>query len=316
VVLQAPPSPPSPPPAPAAPGAPPTPAAPARPGALARLASRPSGRAGLWLIVPLVAFALVGPWLAGHDPNVSDFALGQRLEGLPAGPGPQHWLGTDSLYRDEFARLAHGARLSLLVATLATALSASLGTLVGVGSGWAASGRAAWVDAVLMRLVDALLALPYLLVVLALGAALDRSDAGTLLAVLGLTGWLGTARVLRAKTIEVCARPHVEAARALGLKPLEVLTRHVLPHVAGPLVVFSSTSMASMLLAESMLSYLRVGVPPPAPSLGRMLVEGQPLLGLSPRLVLAPALPIVVGIFGFHLLGEGLRDALAPEEGP
>ncbi len=185
---------------------------------------------------------------------------------------------------------------------------------MGVGAGWAAGGRAAWVDAALMRAVDALLALPYLLVVLALAAALDRHDVGTLLAVLGLTGWLGAARILRAKTIEVCARPHVEAARALGLGPAGVLARHVLPHVAGPLVILASTSMASMLLAESMLSYLRVGVPPPAPSLGRMLAEGQALLGLSPRLVLAPALPIVAGVFGFHLLGEGLRDALAPDE--
>jgi ABC-type dipeptide/oligopeptide/nickel transport system permease subunit len=167
-----------------------------------------------------------------------------------------------------------------------------------------------------MRAVDALLALPYLLVVLALGAALDRHDVGALLAVLGLTGWLGAARVLRAKTIEVCARPHVEAARALGLGPAGVLARHVLPHVAGPLVVLASTTMASMLLAESVLSYLRAGVPPPAASLGRMLAEGQPLLGLSPRLVLAPAVPMVAGVFGFHLLGEGLRDALARDEGP
>lgn len=281
-----------------------------------RLRRRPAGRAGLWLVAALVAFALVGPWLAGHDPNASDFAFGVGAEGLPAGPGARHWLGTDALYRDELARLAHGARLSLLVAALATALSASLGALVGVSAGWAAGGRAAWVDAVLMRLVDALLALPYLLVVLALGAALDRSDLGTLLAVLGLTGWLGAARIVRAKTLEICARPHVEAARALGLTPPSVLTRHVLPHVTGPLVVLASTTMASMLLAESMLSYLRVGIAPPTPSLGRMLVEGQPLLGLSPRLVLAPALPIVIGIFGFHLLGEGLRDALATEESP
>lgn len=285
-------------------------------GPLALLSARPAGRLGLWLVAALVAFALAGPVLAGHDPNVSDFAAGAGPEGLPVGPGARHWLGTDALYRDELARLAHGARLSLLVAAVATALSAALGGVVGVGAGWAAGGRAAWVDALLMRLVDALLALPYLLVVLALGAALDKSDTGTLLAVLGLTGWLGIARILRAKTIEVCAKPHVEAARALGLTPAAVLARHVLPHVTGPLVVLASTTMASMLLAESMLSYLRVGVPPPTPSLGRMLVEGQPLLGLSPRLVLAPALPIVVGIFGFHLLGEGLRDALAPEESP
>jgi len=265
---------------------------------------------GLGLVAALAAFALLGPLLGGHDPDLSDFARGIGERGLPVGPGAAHWLGTDALFRDELARLAHGARLSLGIAVASTAMSTAIGGAVGVVAGYLAGGRWGWVDAALMRLVDVLLSFPYLLLVMAVGAALEQTSAWTVLLVLGLTSWLGTARLIRAKTLVVREQGFIEAARALGQRPLPLLLRHVVPNVAGPLVVVSTVSMASMILAESVLSYLQVGVQPPTATWGRMLYEGQHGMTLQPRLVIAPGVAILLAVLGFNLVGEGLRDAL------
>lgn len=165
-----------------------------------------------------------------------------------------------------------------------------------------------------MRLVDVLLSFPYLLLVMAVGAALDGTSAATVLLVLGLTSWLGTARLIRAKTLVVREQGFVEAARALGQRTLPLLFRHIVPGVAGPLVVVSTVGMASMILAESVLSYLQVGVQPPTATWGRMLYEGQHSMTLQPRLVVAPGVAILLSVLGFNLLGEALRDALDPRE--
>jgi ABC-type dipeptide/oligopeptide/nickel transport system permease subunit len=269
---------------------------------------------GLGLVAALALFAALGPALAGHDPNASDFVLGVDPRGLPAGPSLRHPLGTDALFRDELARLAHGARLSLLIALASTALSAAIGGAVGVVAGYLEGGRWGWVDAALMRLVDVLLSFPYLLLVMAVGAALDGTRATTVLLVLGLTSWLGTARLIRAKTLVIREQGFIEAAQALGQRSLPLLLRHVVPGIAGPLVVVSTVGMASMILAESVLSYLQVGVQPPTATWGRMLQEGQHGMTLQPRLVIAPGVAILVSVLGFNLLGEGLRDALDPRE--
>jgi ABC-type dipeptide/oligopeptide/nickel transport system permease subunit len=168
------------------------------------------------------------------------------------------------------------------------------------------------VDGLLMRLVDVLLAFPFLLLVMAIGASLDHTSAVTIFVTLGVTGWLGIARVLRAKTMQVRALDYVVASRALGQSTPRVLLRHVLPNIAGPLVVSSTVLIAQMIVADSVLSFLGVGISPPTPTWGRMLFEGQFSIQIAPWLVAAPAVIIVVAVWGFNMLGEGLRDALDP----
>jgi ABC-type dipeptide/oligopeptide/nickel transport system permease subunit len=170
------------------------------------------------------------------------------------------------------------------------------------------------VDAALMRLVDVGLSFPFLLLVMAIGAALDRTSATTIFVTLGLTGWLGTARVLRAKTLQVKSLEYVVASRALGQSTAGVIARHVLPNVAGPLIVIATVSVAQMIVAESVLSYLGVGIAPPTPTWGHMLFEGQDYYQAAPWMLVAPGGAILLAVFGFNLLGEGLRDALDPRE--
>ncbi len=281
---------------------------------LARALASGRGRAGLALLGAVVALALVGPWLSAYGPNHSDFAGGVDASGGPLGPSAAHLLGTDHLFRDELCRLAHGARFSLLVAVSATVVSSAIAALVGTLAGWTAGTRLGAIDHAAMRLVDVLLSFPYLLLVMAIGAALDRTGALTVLLVLGATGWLGTARIVRAKTMSLRGEGYVEAARALGGTAPYVLRAHVAPNVTGTLLALSVASVASMILAESVLSYLAVGVEPPTATLGRMLQEGQAALTVRPRLVALPGAVILASVVGFGLVGEALRDAFAAED--
>jgi ABC-type dipeptide/oligopeptide/nickel transport system permease subunit len=175
-------------------------------------------------------------------------------------------------------------------------------------------GPALDADTALMRLVDVGLSFPFLLLVMALGAAFDRTTVSTILWTLGLTSWLGTARVVRAKTLSVRNLDFVGAARALGQPVWRILVRHVLPNVAGPVIVLGTAQVASMIVAESVLSYLGVGISPPTPTWGHMLYEGQDAYESAPWLLLAPAIAILLSVLGFNLVGEGLRDALDPKE--
>ncbi len=334
----------------------------------AKLLAHRGARVGIFLILVVVLFAVLGPLFAG-DPLHSDFARGATEDGLPVGPSASHWLGTDRLFRDVFARLAIGARTSLLVGFAATLIATVLGTAVGVVAGyyegtegarvpWAsvASLGAALVllvsgapraalavlavavilalvlprivgrahllargldldaDTALMRLVDIGLSFPFLLLVLALGAALERTTAATILVTLGLTGWLGTARVVRAKTLQVRNLDFVVAARALGRSTPAILLVHVIPSVLGPILVLATAAVAQMILAESALGYLGAGIAPPAPTWGHMLYEGQDNYQIAPWLVAAPGVAILLTVFGFNLLGEGLRDAFDPRD--
>lgn len=268
-------------------------------------------RVGAGLVGLLVLFALAGPFLARHDPYTSDFAHGVTATHLPVAPSAEYWLGTDRLFRDVFARLATGARLSLLIGVLATAIATVIGAVVGIVSGYY-EGRLA--DTLLMRIVDVGLAFPFLLIVMALGAALDRTTPQTIFVTLGLTGWLGIARLVRAKTLQVKSREFVVAARALGQSTPRILALHILPNVTGPLVVISTILVAQMILAESVLSFLGAGISPPTPTWGHMLLEGQDYLGAAPWISGAPAVAILLSVLGFNLLGEGMRDALDPRK--
>jgi ABC-type dipeptide/oligopeptide/nickel transport system permease subunit len=202
------------------------------------------------------------------------------------------------------AAIADG-RAGLAVVVLAAA------TIVAVR---APAGPLLDVDGWLMRLADVLLAFPFLLLVMAIGASIDRTTAVTIFLTLGATGWLGIARVLRAKTMQVRALGYVEASRALGQSTARVILKHVLPNVAGPLIVTATVLVAQMIIADSVLSYLGVGISPPTPTWGRMLLEGQDDYLVAPWLVAAPAVAILLAVWGFNMLGEGLRDALDPRD--
>ncbi len=266
---------------------------------------------GTVLVAALLAFAVLGPILSGHDPYASDFVHGISPEKLPVGPSGRFWLGTDRLFRDELSRLATGARISLFIGIASTVIATFIGGVIGIVAGWF-EGRL--LDAALMRIVDVGLAFPFLLLVMALAAALDHTTPVTVLLTLGLTGWLGTARLVRAKTMQLRNLDFVTAARALGQSTPAIMVRHILPNVAGPLLVVATVSVAQMILAESVLSYLGAGIAPPTPTWGHMLYEGQDYLTAAPWISLAPALAIMISVLGFNLLGEGLRDALDPRK--
>lgn len=278
-------------------------------------AKNPAQRTGFFLVLGLVGFSLLGPLLIPHDPNTSDFSLVRDALGAPPGPSRAHLFGTDALYRDVLARLAHGGRLSLGIATLATLIATLVGTTVGVTAGYAAGTRAAAIDVALMRIVDVLLALPFLLTVTAIGAFVGRSDTLTVLCVLGLSGWGGFARVLRAKTMQIRALSFVTAARALGAGHVRIVLRHVLPNAASSIAVLATTSVGQMMLAEAVLGYLSLGVPPPEATWGRMLHEAEPFVGTRLGLVAAPAIAILLSVLAFGRVGEGLRDALEAPAG-
>ncbi|HKQ71820.1 MAG TPA: ABC transporter permease [Polyangiaceae bacterium] len=290
------------------------------PRALSRFKKNKGAMLGAGIVSFLVLFAIFAPLVVGQDPFESDFAHGRLPVGLPAPPSLRHPLGTDVLYRDQLARLAHGARLSLEIGFAASAISLSVGAAAGIVAGFS-RGRS-WTlgplhfgpDDLIMRFVDIGLSFPFLLLVMAIGAALDRTTEVTILLVLGLTSWLGTARIVRAKTIQIRDLDFVVASRALGQRTWVILLRHVLPNVGGILIILGTISIAQMILAESVLSYLSLGLPPPAPTWGRMLFDGQEVYTAAPWLLIAPGAAILLAVLGFNLLGEGLRDALDPKD--
>ncbi len=279
------------------------------PRALARFRRNKGALVGLAIVVAMVALSLLAPLLAPHDPNASYKSRTLTAEGVPVGPSREFPLGADSVGRCELSRLLHGGRVSLAVAFAATAIVVVVGTAVGIVAGYAGG----LVDAGLMRGVDALMSFPFLLVVMALNRILHRPGLWVVFLVLGLLSWLSLARLVRARTQQLRELEFVFAARALGASPWRVVTRHIFPNLASLVVVVATTLVAQMIVAESVLSYLGVGVTPPAASWGSMLQEGESLTRAVPRLTLAPGLAILVTVVGFNLLGEGLRDALDPK---
>jgi len=269
--------------------------------------------AGASLFALLAGAILVGPLLL-PDPVTIDLA--HRL----APPSAGHWLGTDELGRDLAARLAQGGRVSLLVAALTATLAAGLGTAIGLLAGFRGGG----LDALLMRLTDAVMALPLLPLLIVLAAinpaklGLPASLTGSPLAAIGwlaviiaLTGWTGVARLVRAATLSARARDHVRAALALGASPARVMLRHVLPEVASPVVVATTLSVGQVILVESALSFLGLGIRPPLASWGAMLTGAMDLVWTAPALALWPGLAIALTVLAATLLGEGLQRRLA-----
>ena len=273
-----------------------------------RLVARRGGAVGVVLVAILLGIALIGPHLVHHDPLASDIDHGLSASGAPLGPSGEWLLGTDQLGRDVWARVVAGSSTSLAIAALATVLALAIGLVVGLTAGYA-GGR---IDHVLMRVVDLVLAFPYLLLAILLAALLHESasTSAPVVVTLGIVGWTTIARVIRTKALAVARSEHVAAARALGASPARIVLRHVLPNVAGLATVMTVLGFAQNLLGEAVLSYVGLGPPPPAPSWGRMMYEGREYYRAAPWLALAPGVAILVAVIAFHLLGEGLRDAL------
>lgn len=267
---------------------------------------------GIACVGALFLIGLLGPLLT-VDPIARDIERGLTAHGAPLAPSSDFLLGSDQLGRDVLARVVAGASTSLLIAAAATAIALALGLAIGLVAGYA-GGR---VDSALMRLVDLVLSFPVLLLAILLAALLRESRfAGSgvaIVVVLAAVGWTTMARVLRDKARVLARSEMVMAARAAGASPARIVTRHLLPNVLGVVAVLVALGFAQNLLAESVLSYLGLGVAPPAPTWGLMLAEGRSYYRSSPHLVLAPGLAIFVAVAAFHLLATGLRARLDPE---
>lgn len=267
-------------------------------------AARPAAaRRRLVRIAALVACAATLALAAG----VAWPEAGTRIElaeGL-APPSAAHPLGQDKLGRDVLARTLAGARVSIVVAAAAVVISVTIGTAVGAAAGFAGGA----LDAVLMRFVDLLLAFPGLLLAIALAGALGPG-LGNVVAALSAFGWTGYARLVRGEVRRIRAREHVEAAVALGVSARLVLVRHVLPLVAAPVAVQAAFGAAGAVVAEASLSFLGLGVQPPAPSWGSMLAEARTFVVEAPHLVVAPGVAISLFVLALHLLGDAMRDVL------
>jgi peptide/nickel transport system permease protein len=256
--------------------------------------------AGLVCVGMLVALAVAaGLGVVGDDPQATD--LSARL----AGPTRAHPLGLDALGRDVMARLLGGARISLLVGGASVAISLVLGVAVGALAGW----RGGWLDEVVARVIDVLLAFPGLLLAIGLAAVLGPSLPNVVLA-LSVLGWTGYARVTRAQIVLLRAREFTQAASALGAGGGRIVVRHLLPLTLPVLLVHATFGLSGAIVAEASLSFLGVGAPPPLPSWGSMLDEGRHFMLVAPHVVIAPACAVAGTVLALQLLGDGLRDLL------
>jgi peptide/nickel transport system permease protein len=261
-------------------------------------------RVGVVLVGALATVALLAPVLAPYPP-AAQLDL-EHLRG--AAPSLAHPLGTDVYSRDLLSRVLYGARISLTIALLAVTLSVGVGTLVGLVAGYA--GGVA--DAVLMRIVDAGLALPKIFVALVVLALWENVTIGAIVVILGFTGWFGVSRIVRAEVLSARAREYVAAARVLGVPPARLVARHVLPNVAAPVIVTAALGVGQVVLIEAGLSYLGIGVPQPTPSWGNIIADGQHVLLAAPWIATSAGLAIVLTVLAFSVLGDGLREYLDP----
>jgi peptide/nickel transport system permease protein len=263
------------------------------------MSRRASLYAGGTLVAVLFSAAVCGPLVFHADP------LAVNLAEALAAPSRQHWLGCDPLGRDMLARILWGARLSLGVSTSVVLLAVVTGSLIG-GAAATAGGR---IDSLVMRGVDIVLAFPGFLLALALAAILGPGLVDLLIALTAM-GWTGYARLVRGELLSLREREYVEAARSLGARPARILFRHLLPGIAGPLVVQATFGTGGIIIAEAALSFLGLGARPPTPSWGNMLDSGRQFLLVAPHVTTAPGVAIGLAVLGFNLLGDGLAERL------
>lgn len=268
-----------------------------------RLRRNRMAMAGAAIVLAMFAMATLAP-LAGYDPGA--IAVAERLQP----PGLHHLLGTDDLGRDVLTRVLYGARISLLVGFVAVGIATLIGVVLGALSGF----YRGWTDTIVMRFVDIMLCFPTFFLILAVIAFLEPS-IWNIMIIIGLTSWMGVARLVRAEFLSLRERDFVQAARALGASDRRLIFRHILPNALSPVLVSATLGVAGAILTESALSFLGIGVQPPTPSWGNMLIAGKQTLGTAWWLSVFPGLAILITVLGYNLLGEGIRDALDPRLG-
>lgn len=256
---------------------------------------------GLGIVLVMSLAALGAPWLAPYPPDA------EHLDHVLEAPSVQFWLGTDRLGRDVLSRLLYGGRVSLWVGFVAVGISVSIGTTLGLVSGYFRH----WVDELVMRLVDIMLCFPSFFLILAVIAFLEPSLTNIMI-VIGLTSWMGVCRLVRAETLSLREREFVAAARLAGTSTPRILFRHILPNALAPVLITATLGIAGAILVESSLSFLGLGVQPPMPSWGNMLMEGKATIETAPWLSVYPGLAILITVLGYNLVGESLRDLLDP----
>lgn len=253
------------------------------------------------VVLALSLAALLAPVLAPYDPSAYD------VKKILLPPGPGHWLGTDQIGRDLLSRMLYGARISMAVGFVSVGIAVLVGTLIGTVAAYY-GGR---VDELLMRFVDLMLNFPRFFLLLTL-IALLRPSIWVIMAVIGLTGWMGLARLVRGEILSLKEREFVLGARALGVPDLRIMFRHILPNALVPVLVSATLGVAGAILAESGLSFLGLGVQPPTPSWGNILIDGKANIEIAWWLSVFPGVAILVTVLAYNLFGEGLRDALDP----
>jgi peptide/nickel transport system permease protein len=275
------------------------------PGARAwrRLLRRKSAVLGLVVIVLFVLMALLAPLIAPYDPTQQSWTTIRRP------PSAQHWFGTDESGRDLLSRVIFGARASLFAGVVSISLALGLGVPIGLLAGY--GGK--WIDALISRMTDAMLACPFLILAIALAAFLGPSLQNAMIAI-GLTATPIFVRLTRGQVMSVKVEDYVEAARAIGNPPVRIVLKHILPNILPALIVQATISIATAIIAEASLSFLGLGQQPPAPSWGSMLNTAQRFLTNAPWMAIWPGLAIFLVVLSFNLLGDGLRDALDPKE--
>ena len=256
---------------------------------------------GLGIVLFMSLAALGAPWLAPYPPDA------EHLDHVLEAPSAEFWLGTDRLGRDILSRLLYGGRVSLWVGFVAVGISVSIGTTLGLISGYFRR----WVDELVMRLVDIMLCFPSFFLILAVIAFLEPSLTNIMI-VIGLTSWMGVCRLVRAETLSLRESEFVAAARLAGTSTPHILLRHILPNALAPVLITATLGIAGAILVESSLSFLGLGVQPPMPSWGNMLMEGKATIETAPWLSVYPGLAILITVLGYNLVGESLRDLLDP----
>lgn len=257
--------------------------------------------AALIFIALMIAFAVFAPFIAPHDPSKID------PEAVLEGPSSGHIFGTDTLGRDIFSRIVYGSRISLSIGFIAVGISVLIGMILGSIAGYY-GGR---IDSVIMRFVDIMLCFPSFFLMLAVIAVLEPSIFN-IMVVIGATSWMGVARLIRAEILTLKEREYVLAAKVMKASDLWIITRHLIPNAIGPVLVSATLGIGGAILVESSLSFLGIGVQPPVPSWGNILMDGKSTLGVAWWLMVFPGVFITLTVLAYNLAGEGLRDILEP----
>jgi peptide/nickel transport system permease protein len=266
-----------------------------------RLLRRGGAMFGLAVVMFFVLIAILAPWLAPYDP------LGTSWSAVRATPSAAHWFGADELGRDVLSRIIWGTRASILAGVVSVSISLALGVPIGMLAGYV--GR--WVDALISRITDAMLACPFLILAIALAAFLGPSLTNAMIAI-GISATPIFIRLTRAQVLAAKSEDYVEAARALGNPHLRIALRHIFPNIVAPVIVQATLAIAAAVIAEASLSFLGLGQQPPAPSWGSMLNTARNYVDQAPWMAIWPGLSIFLLVLSFNLLGDGLRDALDP----